>query len=58
MSRSLDVIQLTLEPGRFVPASKAGRLRVRGAGKKQEIVPVDEFVARVVREKNERSLTP
>jgi threonyl-tRNA synthetase len=33
-------------------------LRVRGAGKKQDIVPVDEFVARVVREKTERSLTP
>ena len=33
-------------------------LRVRGAGKKQDIVPVDEFVARVVREKRERSLTP
>ena len=33
-------------------------LRVRGAGKKQEIVPVDEFVARVVREKAERVLGP
>jgi threonyl-tRNA synthetase len=33
-------------------------LRVRGAGKKQEIVPVDEFVARVLREKTERALTP
>jgi len=33
-------------------------LRIRGAGKKQEIVPVDEFVARVVREKMERSLVP
>ena len=33
-------------------------LRIRGAGKKQEIVPVDEFVARVVREKQERSLAP
>ena len=33
-------------------------LRVRGAGKKQEIVPVDEFVARVVREKVERALVP
>jgi threonyl-tRNA synthetase len=33
-------------------------LRVRGAGKKQEIVPVDEFVARVLREKEERALVP
>jgi threonyl-tRNA synthetase len=33
-------------------------LRVRGAGKKQEIVPVDDFVARVVREKVERALAP
>ena len=33
-------------------------LRVRGAGKKQEIVAVDEFVARVVREKTERALLP
>ena len=33
-------------------------IRVRGAGKKQEIVGVDEFVARVVREKTERALLP
>ncbi|MEX2180271.1 MAG: threonine--tRNA ligase [Gemmatimonadaceae bacterium] len=33
-------------------------LRVRGAGKKQEFVPVDEFVARVVRERSERALAP
>jgi threonyl-tRNA synthetase len=33
-------------------------LRVRGAGKKQDIVPVDEFVARVLREKEERALVP
>ncbi len=33
-------------------------LRVRGTGKKQEIVPLDEFVARVVREKEERALVP
>ena len=33
-------------------------LRVRGAGKKQEIVSVDDFVARVVREKLERALAP
>jgi len=33
-------------------------LRVRGAGKKQEIVPVDDFIARVVREKMERALVP
>ena len=33
-------------------------LRVRGAGKKQEIVVVDEFIARVKREKAERALAP
>jgi threonyl-tRNA synthetase len=33
-------------------------LRVRGTGKKQEVIPLDEFVARVTREKNERILTP
>ena len=33
-------------------------LRVRGAGKKQDIVPIDEFIARVVREKRERALVP
>jgi len=33
-------------------------LRVRGTGKKQDIVGVDEFVARVVREKAERALLP
>jgi threonyl-tRNA synthetase len=33
-------------------------LRVRGAGKKQEIVPVDEFITRVTREVQDRSLTP
>jgi threonyl-tRNA synthetase len=33
-------------------------LRVRGAGNKQEIVPVDEFVARLVRETTERTLAP
>jgi threonyl-tRNA synthetase len=33
-------------------------LRVRGAGKKQDIVPVDEFIARVVREKETRALLP
>ena len=33
-------------------------LRIRGAGKKQDVVPVDEFVARVVREKAERALLP
>jgi threonyl-tRNA synthetase len=38
--------------------SGAVAVRVRGAGKKQEIVPVDEFVARVVREKRERALVP
>jgi threonyl-tRNA synthetase len=38
--------------------SGAVAVRVRGAGKKQEIVPVDEFVARVVRENAERALVP
>ena len=40
--------------------AEAGTLavRVRGAGKKQEIVPVNEFVARVVREKETRALAP
>jgi threonyl-tRNA synthetase len=33
-------------------------IRVRGAGKKQDIVAVDDFVARVVREKKERALVP
>ncbi len=33
-------------------------LRVRGTGKKQDVVPVDEFVARVVRENAERQLVP
>jgi len=33
-------------------------LRVRGAGKKQDILSVDDFVARVTREKKERALVP
>lgn len=33
-------------------------LRVRGAGNKQEIMPVDDFVARIVREVEERALVP
>ena len=33
-------------------------VRVRGAGKKQDVVPVDEFIARVVKEKRERALVP
>jgi threonyl-tRNA synthetase len=33
-------------------------LRIRGAGKKQEIVRVEEFIARVSREVQDRSLTP
>ena len=33
-------------------------LRVRGTGKKQDVVAVDEFVARVVRENAERALVP
>ncbi len=33
-------------------------LRIRGAGRKQEVVKVEEFVARVAREVQDRSLTP
>ncbi len=33
-------------------------IRVRGAGKKQEVVPVDDFVARLVDEIRTRALTP
>ncbi|MGH7678734.1 MAG: threonine--tRNA ligase [Gemmatimonadaceae bacterium] len=33
-------------------------LRVRGAGNKQEVVSVDDFVSRVVRESAERALVP
>jgi len=33
-------------------------VRVRGAGKKQDVVSVDEFVSRVVREKETRALSP
>ena len=33
-------------------------LRIRGAGKKQDIVATDEFIARVVREKETRALLP
>ncbi|MGH7637628.1 MAG: threonine--tRNA ligase [Gemmatimonadaceae bacterium] len=33
-------------------------VRIRGAGKKQDVVGVEEFVARVVREKESRALMP
>jgi len=33
-------------------------LRIRGAGKKQDIISVDDFVSRVAREKQERALVP
>ena len=33
-------------------------VRVRGAGKKQEIMPVDQFVARVKHEIAQRALAP
>jgi threonyl-tRNA synthetase len=33
-------------------------LRVRGEGKKQEVMKVDEFVTRVVQEVKTRALTP
>jgi threonyl-tRNA synthetase len=33
-------------------------LRVRGAGKKQEVMPVDAFLARVTEEVRTRALAP
>jgi threonyl-tRNA synthetase len=33
-------------------------LRVRGAGKKQEVMPVAEFIARVENERSTRAQTP
>ena len=33
-------------------------LRIRGTGKKQEVVKVDDFIARVTREVQDRSLAP
>ena len=33
-------------------------LRIRGAGKKQEVVRVDDFIAQVTREVRDRSLAP
>jgi len=44
--------------GKREAASGAIALRVRGTGKKQDIMSVDDFVARVVREKEERALVP
>jgi threonyl-tRNA synthetase len=33
-------------------------LRVRGSGKKQEVIPVDDLVARVVERSRSRALAP
>ena len=44
--------------GKREAASGNLALRIRGAGKKQDILSVDDFVARVVREKQERLLVP
>jgi threonyl-tRNA synthetase len=44
--------------GRREADSGTVALRMRGAGKKQDVVAVDDFVARVVREKKERALVP
>jgi len=33
-------------------------LRVRGAGKKQEVMPVEALIDRITREVRERSITP
>ncbi len=44
--------------GKREAESNAIALRVRGTGKKQEIVGVDDFIARVVREKDGRELVP
>jgi threonyl-tRNA synthetase len=44
--------------GRREADSGTVALRMRGAGKKQDILAVDDFVARVVREKKERALVP
>ena len=44
--------------GRREADSGTVALRVRGAGNKQEVVSIDDFIARVVREKTERSLVP
>jgi threonyl-tRNA synthetase len=44
--------------GKREAESNAVAVRVRGAGKKQEVMGVEEFVARVVREKETRALVP
>jgi threonyl-tRNA synthetase len=44
--------------GKREAESNSVAVRVRGAGKKQEVVSVDDFVARVVREKESRALGP
>ncbi len=44
--------------GKREAESDAVAIRVRGAGKKQDVVPVAEFVARVVAEHQSRALAP
>ncbi|HEU4995608.1 MAG TPA: threonine--tRNA ligase [Gemmatimonadaceae bacterium] len=44
--------------GKREASSGTVALRIRGAGNKQEILPVSEFIARVVREKRDRALVP
>ena len=44
--------------GKREAESDALALRVRGAGKKQEVMPVEDFIARVQDELATRALTP
>jgi threonyl-tRNA synthetase len=44
--------------GKREAESGAVAVRVRGAGKKQDIISVDEFVARVVAENKTRAIAP
>jgi threonyl-tRNA synthetase len=44
--------------GKREAESNSVAVRVRGAGKKQDVIGVEEFVARVVREKESRALAP
>ena len=44
--------------GKREAESGAVAVRVRGAGKKQDVIPVDEFIQRVVAEHKSRAITP
>jgi threonyl-tRNA synthetase len=44
--------------GKREAESNAIAVRVRGAGKKQDIISVDDFVARVAQETQSRALVP